>query len=261
MSGGFCQVLAPGVHSVTPDEIAPATFIGVVTKIVFHSRRQAGYILRVVEDWYPNAGFMSADAIESFEHLKAGDANATDGCEVLGEQRSPNAMGVQDGVGPVSGSQAMEEGFRAAFGLAVQRGFSMLVDDDKVMRAEVPFVFAASGDQKPQWITTDDHAVVTRCPQRPTPGPKLMTHVAQSLDGVVIRCEMIHGEAIECDKETKIGPAGFEPATKGLCVPLQLPLPLSSLWSGPYLRRTILRCMRLPSGLYTFPLFAGLARD
>ncbi len=45
----------------------------------------------------------------------------------------------------------------------------------------------------------------------------------------------------------QIGPAGFEPATKGLCLPLQFSLPLSSLWSGPYLHFTC-----LPSGLYTF---------
>ena len=45
----------------------------------------------------------------------------------------------------------------------------------------------------------------------------------------------------------EIGPAGFEPATKGLCVPLRLSPTLSSSWSGPYLHFTC-----LPSGLYTF---------
>ncbi len=146
VSGSFCQVLAPGVHSVTSDEIAPTAFIGMITKIILDANRQTGYVLRVVEDWDPNAGFMRADAIEPLQHFKTGDANPTDGRKVLGEQRSPNAVGVQDSVGTVSCSQAMQEGFRAAFGLAIQRGFSVLVDDDKVMRAEVPFVFAASGD-------------------------------------------------------------------------------------------------------------------
>ncbi len=48
-------------------------------------------------------------------------------------------------------------------------------------------------------------------------------------------------------EEMKVGPAGFEPATKGLCLPLRLSSPLSGLWSGPYLHFTC-----LPSGLYTF---------
>jgi hypothetical protein len=30
----------------------------------------------------------------------------------------------------------------------------------------------------------------------------------------------------------KVGPAGFEPATKRLCIPPQLSLPLSGLWAG-----------------------------
>ena len=33
----------------------------------------------------------------------------------------------------------------------------------------------------------------------------------------------------------KLGPAGFEPATKGLCVPLRLSPPLSGSWPGPSL--------------------------
>ena len=33
-----------------------------------------------------------------------------------------------------------------------------------------------------------------------------------------------------------MGPAGFEPATKRLCIPPQLSLPLSGLWAGLSLR-------------------------
>ncbi len=59
-------------------------------------------------------------------------------------------------------------------------------------------------------------------------------------------------------KKRKMGPAGFEPATKGLCVPLRLSPPLSSSWAGPSLHFTC-----LPSGLYTFchiwQLGSGLA--
>jgi len=48
-----------------------------------------------------------------------------------------------------------------------------------------------------------------------------------------------------------MGPAGFEPATNRLCIPLQLSLPLSGLWAGlslhPYSKYGC-----LPSSLYTF---------
>jgi len=46
-----------------------------------------------------------------------------------------------------------------------------------------------------------------------------------------------------------VGPQGLEPWTKGLCLPLRLSPPLSSLWSGLYLPVT-----GWPSSLYTFPL-------
>ena len=55
----------------------------------------------------------------------------------------------------------------------------------------------------------------------------------------------------------KVGPLGLEPRTKGLCLPLRLSPPLSSSWSGLYLRVT-----RLPSSLYAFRprrLGSGLA--
>ena len=53
-----------------------------------------------------------------------------------------------------------------------------------------------------------------------------------------------------------VGPHGLEPWTKGLCLPLWLSPPLSSLWSGLYLPIT-----GWPSSLYTFPRVAeGLAR-
>jgi len=47
----------------------------------------------------------------------------------------------------------------------------------------------------------------------------------------------------------KMGPRGFEPRTDRLCIPLQLSLPLSSLWAGLSLHPV--GC--LPSSLYTFP--------
>lgn len=57
------------------------------------------------------------------------------------------------------------------------------------------------------------------------------------------------GHSVPCDivQNCTVGPAGLEPATKGLCVPLRLSPPLSGSWSGPYLHFTC-----LPSGLYTF---------
>ena len=44
-----------------------------------------------------------------------------------------------------------------------------------------------------------------------------------------------------------VGPPGLEPGTKGLCLPLQLSLPVSSLWSGLSLVFTT-----YPYSLYTF---------
>ncbi|SRR5581483_4117013 len=49
-----------------------------------------------------------------------------------------------------------------------------------------------------------------------------------------------------------VGLAGFEPATRRLCFPPQLSLPLSGLWSGLSLHP--IRNGGLPSSLYTFPL-------
>ena len=46
-----------------------------------------------------------------------------------------------------------------------------------------------------------------------------------------------------------MGPAGFEPATNRLCIPLQLSLPLSGLWAGLSLHPIM---GYLPSSLYTF---------
>jgi len=46
-----------------------------------------------------------------------------------------------------------------------------------------------------------------------------------------------------------MGPAGFEPATERLCIPLQLSLPLSGLWAGLSLHP---RPGCLPFSLYTF---------
>src|SRR2546421_2234032 len=55
-----------------------------------------------------------------------------------------------------------------------------------------------------------------------------------------------------------MGPGGFEPPTNQLCVPLQLSLPLSSLWSG----LSHYPDGYLPSSLYTFtPILGRLARD
>ncbi len=48
-----------------------------------------------------------------------------------------------------------------------------------------------------------------------------------------------------------MGPAGFEPATKGLCTPLRFSPPLSGLWSGPSLQSalqpTVCRLVSTPS--------------
>jgi len=46
-----------------------------------------------------------------------------------------------------------------------------------------------------------------------------------------------------------VGPVGFEPTTNQLCLPLQLSLPLSNLWSGLSLYPE----GYLPYSLYTFP--------
>ena len=51
--------------------------------------------------------------------------------------------------------------------------------------------------------------------------------------------------------QIKVGPAGLEPATKGLCYQLRLSPPLSSLWSGLSLLFT-----SSPYSLYTFPRLA-----
>jgi hypothetical protein len=49
-----------------------------------------------------------------------------------------------------------------------------------------------------------------------------------------------------------VGLAGFEPATRRLCFPPQLSLPLSGSWSGLSLHPILNG--GLPSSLYTFPL-------
>lgn len=54
-----------------------------------------------------------------------------------------------------------------------------------------------------------------------------------------------------------VGLPGVEPGTNGLCVPLQLSLPLSGSWSGLSLAFTA-----RPYSLYTFlEVSQGLARD
>ena len=52
-------------------------------------------------------------------------------------------------------------------------------------------------------------------------------------------------------KWSKVGPAGFEPATKRLCIPPRLSPPLSGLWAGLSFHPFRNGC--LPSSLYTFP--------
>jgi len=51
-----------------------------------------------------------------------------------------------------------------------------------------------------------------------------------------------------------VGPHGLEPWTKGLCLPLQLSLPVSSLWSGLSLAITA-----YPYSLYTFKAISYFA--
>ena len=64
---------------------------------------------------------------------------------------------------------------------------------------------------------------------------------------------------MDCHMQSKclVGPRGVEPRTNGLCLPLQLSLPVSGLWSGLSLVFTT-----YPYSLYTFQtsLF-GFARD
>ncbi len=58
-----------------------------------------------------------------------------------------------------------------------------------------------------------------------------------------------------------VGPAGLEPATNRLCIPLQLSLPLSGLWSGLSLHP---RGMPAVQSLHLFPecfTSGNLARD
>ena len=84
MAGGFREVFAPGVHAVASDEVAPAGFFGMALEVGFDLGGEGRDVLGVVEDGDPDAGFVSADAFEAFEHFKAADADAANGCEVMG---------------------------------------------------------------------------------------------------------------------------------------------------------------------------------
>lgn len=59
------------------------------------------------------------------------------------------------------------------------------------------------------------------------------------------------------ENQILVGREGIEPSTNRLCVPLQLSLPLSSLWSGLSLYPPL--CGYLPYSLYTFPALSERA--
>lgn len=67
---------------------------------------------------------------------------------MFGEESAPNAMGMENRTGALFGSEAVKEGFRAAFWLAGESGFAVFIDNHKVVDTEVSFVFAACGDQQ-----------------------------------------------------------------------------------------------------------------
>ncbi len=95
--------------------------------------------------------------------------------------------------------------------------------------------------------------------QQAPAGNRTLSHVGSRNTTIPEETVVFPGDR-EVLYKRSLGPAGLEPATKGLCLPLRLSPPLSGSWSGPYLRFT-----RLPSGLYTFRRIrrrsGGLARD
>src|SRR5438132_9788388 len=91
----LCQILAPGIKSVSPQQ-EPMS-VSVVLEQLADILRQRGHILRVLDNRQPRAMLVSLDALESFQHLVTFDRESTWGCIDIGKYRTPDRMGVQNG--------------------------------------------------------------------------------------------------------------------------------------------------------------------
>jgi hypothetical protein len=129
---------------------------------------------------------VSCDAFETLEHFKIADTNASDWPEVFGKQRAPDAMGMEDGPCPTASSKAMQQSLGTAFGLIGECRFALLVAYHKVVGAQVPFIFAACGNQQPQRVPGNDGGIIARCAQRPTSRPKLVSGLPKPFDMLLI---------------------------------------------------------------------------
>lgn len=90
------DVAAPSVESMLSNQKGEANFVGLSGIQRLDLSGQVGNILRVVEDWNPNTGLMRRDSFQSLEHFEVGDFKSAVGKEVLREERTPDAVRVQD---------------------------------------------------------------------------------------------------------------------------------------------------------------------
>ncbi len=122
---------------------------------------------------------MRLDPVQPLQHFKALDRNPTQLSKMFGKNRCPDTVSMQNGSrAAVLGNRAVQERLSTRRGLVGWRPLAPFVDDDKIVRFEVPFIFTAGGNQNPKRLSIDDDAIVAACSERPASGPEMMPDVA-----------------------------------------------------------------------------------
>src|SRR5206468_9584915 len=80
LSPGCCEIAAPRVEAVPPDQ--EAVHLGMVTQFRLDPRHGGGPILRVLENRQPLAMLMGTDAVQPLQHLIAVDGETA--CRIGG---------------------------------------------------------------------------------------------------------------------------------------------------------------------------------
>ncbi len=83
MPDSFSDVFAPGVHSVSSDEVTPAFFVGVCCEVFFDLDHEGRDVLGIIKNGDPHARFVGCDTFESFQHFESADTNSTEGREMF----------------------------------------------------------------------------------------------------------------------------------------------------------------------------------
>jgi hypothetical protein len=101
---------------------------------------------------------------------------------------------MKNSTGALASGQAMQKCFGTAFGLSLNHGMSVFVDQNEIVRPQIAFIFTAGSYQDTKRVSLDDHTVVARGSTRPTARPELVSDAAQSVDRFGVRSEMVHVE-------------------------------------------------------------------